>query len=135
MRVLQHHVFDFHQTDLGRSLVLIQLHRNVFDVGLRLRDDDVFQSVYTTSGLFDLITHQLAGFLDLRQFQHIRQDICQRFDRIIQIAGRECKAIGIYIVGVRRLGTVGEIRNIYTHDVFLVRFEVDLLLWRQERCL
>ena len=49
MSFFKHHILHLHQADLGASLVLIQLHRDILDILLRLRNDYMLQGVYTFS--------------------------------------------------------------------------------------
>ena len=120
MRIFEHHVFYFHQPDLRGAFILVQLHGDVFDICLCLRDDDMFQGVDTAAGLLDLGGHKLARFLDLSEPSHLRQDVSQGFDRVVQITGCKCKAIGIDVVFISRSGLVLEYRNIHTHDILFV---------------
>ena len=75
MGFLQHHILDLHESHLRASLILIKLHADISDALLCLRNDNMLQRIYTSSGLLDLRCQKLTGFLDLRQFQHIRKDV------------------------------------------------------------
>ena len=48
MSILKHHIFYFHQTNLGTSLIFIQFHSNIFNIILCFRNNYMFQSVYST---------------------------------------------------------------------------------------
>ena len=77
--LLQHHVFHFHQPDLCASLIFIQLHCDIFDICLQIRDHHMLQRVNPATGFFNLSSHQLTGFFDLRQLEHIRKkDVYKR---------------------------------------------------------
>ena len=73
MCFFKHHIFYLHQTNLGTSFVLIQLHRDILNRLLCLRNCHVFQCIYTASCFFNLSRHQLTRFFRLRKLQHIRQ--------------------------------------------------------------
>ena len=88
----------------------------------------MLQGVYTTPCFFDLRSHQLTGFFHFCQSEHIRQDICQRFYRSVQITGGKSKTIGIDIVGIRGSCFVFKNRNIHTHDILFAGFQIDFLL-------
>ena len=51
MRFFKHHILDFHQADLGASFILVQFHCDIFDIFLGLRNDYMFQCIYTSSCL------------------------------------------------------------------------------------
>ena len=95
----------------------------------------MLQRIYTASGLLDLCRHKLARFLCLRKFQHIRQDICQRFYGTIQIAGCKCETVRIDIVRIRSPCLSLEDRNINAHDVLLSHFKIDFLLRCHKCCI
>ena len=92
----------------------------------------MFQRIYPAACFLNLYRHQLTGFLRLRQFQHIRQNICQRFYRVVQIAGRKCKTIGINIIFIGCPGFVIKHRNIHAHNVPFIRFQINALLRRHQ---
>ncbi len=75
MGSLQQHILHLHKSDLGASLVLIQLRRNIFDICLRLGDEDMLECIHEAPCLFDLCSHELAAFLNLRKLHHVGQDI------------------------------------------------------------
>ena len=80
----------------------------------------MLQSINTSASLLDFCCHQLTGFLHLSQSQHIGQYIRKRFYRSVQITGRECETIGIYVIGIRCPCLIVKNRNIYTHNVLHV---------------
>ena len=67
MLLLQHHILHLHQADLRASLIFIQLHRDIFDIFARLRNNYVFQRIDSPARFLDLGCHELAGFLCLGQ--------------------------------------------------------------------
>ena len=93
----------------------------------------MLQGVDTSSGLFDLDRHKLAGFFCLCKLQHIRQDICQRFYGPIQITRCKCKSIRINVIRIGGSCLRLEYRNVYTHDILLSDFQIYLLL-RSHQC-
>ena len=95
----------------------------------------MFQRIYTASRLLDLRRHQLTRFLAFCKPYHIRQNICQRLHRTIQITGCECETIRIDIVFIGCPCLVFKCRNVYTHDILLTRLQIDLLFRSHQRCI
>lgn len=54
MLLLQHHILHLHQADLRASLIFIQLHRDIFDIFARLRNNYVFQRIDSPARFLDL---------------------------------------------------------------------------------
>ena len=63
--LFQDDVLDLHQSDRVGTLVFIELHRDILDVLLHLRNFDVFERVDAPSRALDLGGEQLRGLLDL----------------------------------------------------------------------
>ena len=119
---LEHHIFDLHQSGLGRTLVLVEFSDDISDLLLRLRDHDMLKRVDPAASLLDLSRHQLAGLLDLSELDEVGQNIGKRLDRVVEVGGTKGEAVGIDVVLVGSTGGVGELRNIH----------VDLLLGREQ---
>ena len=92
----------------------------------------MLKRVDPAAGLLDLGRHQLAGFLRLRQLQHIRQHLRQGVHRAVQVAGRKCEAVGVDVVLIRGPGVVIEHRDIHAHHVLAALFQDHLLLRSHE---
>ena len=88
----------------------------------------MLQSIYTSSGLLDLGSHQLAGFFHFCQTKHVRKYVLQGFHRSVQITGGKSKTVGIDIVGIRCSCFIFKNRNIHTHDILFSGFQINFLL-------
>ena len=133
MGILQHHVLHLHQSGLGASFVLVQLHGDEADILLGLRNDHVLQGVDPAAGLFDLGRHKLAGLLAFREPDQIREQIGQFFHRVVQIAGGKGVAVGVDVVGIRRSCGALKDRDLHAHHVSGMRLQIDLLLGGHQR--
>ena len=72
MRLPEHHILDFHQACLGRTLVFIELAGDITDLLLCLGDHNVLERVDAAAGLLDLIRHELTALFDLGELDQIR---------------------------------------------------------------
>ena len=55
--LLKHHILHLHKPCLGASLIFIQLHCDIADVLLCLRDHYMLQRIYAAAGLLNLRSH------------------------------------------------------------------------------
>ena len=116
MRFLQHHVLDLHQAGGVAAFVFVQLHGDIADVLLGLRDHHIFQRVDTAAGLFNVLCQQLHGLFHLCQLQHIGKNRLHLLQCRVQLAAGLGKAVGQQRV-VAALGVEGVHRRVDAHDV------------------
>ena len=93
--LLEDHILDLHQANCIGSLVFIQLHGNVADILLHLRDLNILQRIYPAARLFNLLRQQLRSLFDLRQTQHILEYPGKCRHRIIQLTAGLREAVGV----------------------------------------
>ncbi len=117
MRLLQIISLTFIKRICVTPLVFIQLHRDILDILLRFRNNDMLKRIDPPPRLFNLTRHQLAGLFTLSQPQHIRQDVRQRLDRAVEVAGSKRKAVRINVVGIGYAGLWVKHRDINAHDI------------------
>lgn len=53
--LLEHHILHLHEPDGGVAVVLLQLHGDILDALLGLRDHHIFQGIDPAAGLFNLL--------------------------------------------------------------------------------
>jgi hypothetical protein len=87
----------------------------------------MLQGINAAPGFLDLRRHQLAGFLNLSQSQHIRQEVLQGFDRIVQITGGKSKTVRVDVMLIGCLGFILKFRYLHTHDILRGSLQIDLL--------
>ena len=132
---LEEHILHLHQPRRGGAVIFIQLHGDIPNRLLGVRDHHIFQRVNPAAGLFDLLRHELGGFFDLRQLEHLLKHLAQRVYGSIQLTGGGRKAIGIDIrigLGLRLEIIDG---NIDGHDVLHGHRQLHALLGIEQRLL
>ena len=129
--VLEDHFLDLHQAHLGRTFVLVQLHGDVTNVLLQLRDHHVFERVDAPSRALDLGGEQLRGLLDLGKAEQVGQNVAELAHRVVELAARLGEAVRINIPAVlaRELELIA--RHLDAHHVLRARFERNALLGAQ----
>ena len=84
--VSEQELLHLHQAYGVGPLVFVQLHGDIFDIFLHLRDLYILQGIDSAAGLFDLLRQQLGGLFDLGQLQHILEHLGHGRDRVIQLS-------------------------------------------------
>ena len=92
--LFQDDVLDLHQSDRVGTLVFIELHRDILDVLLHLRNFDVFERVDAPSRALDLGGEQLRGLLDLGKAEQVGQNVAELAHRVVELAARLAKPYG-----------------------------------------
>ncbi len=89
MRFGKHHVFDLHQAGGGSALVFVKFHGDLLDRVLILGNHHMLERVDTAARFFYLCRHQLAGFFNLGEAEHLGQNVRKCFNRHIEVSGGE----------------------------------------------